>query len=82
MLRVVPSNNNCNNMQNRCHDKRRHFRHNKNVMLVGAWTLIGAPVPDSRPSHLAGRRQGCQIDRVIFILFEIGESGHKDMEII
>ena len=45
----MPSNNNCNNIQNRCHDNRRHFRHNKNVILVGAWTPIRAPVPDSRP---------------------------------
>ena len=75
----MPSNNNCNNIQNRCHDNRWHFRHNKNVILVGAWTPIRAPVPDSQPGHLAGRRQ---IDRVIFILLEIGESGQKLFEFV
>ena len=77
----MPSNNNFNNIQNRCHDNRWHFRHNKNAILVGAWTPIRVPVPDSRPGHLAGRRQGCQTDGVIFILLEIGESG-QNMEII
>ena len=51
----------------------------KTVFLIETdpWTPIRAPVPDSRPGHLAGRRQGCQIDRVIFIVFEIRESRQR-----